>query len=195
MWHAPHKEEIYLKKMLFLFKNSFKELKSVQTITMTGMLIALSVILVFFLNVSISNVLRISFSFLPLAVGGMLYGPAVGGIMGAVSDILGYMIKPTGPFFPGFTFNSLLTGALYGIFLYKSPVKLVRVICVSALITVIVNLLLNPLWLSIMYGNAYIVLLTGRIVKNLVMYPINTALLFFVLKFVERVKTRSSAGR
>ena len=192
MWHAPHKEEIYLGKLIFLFKRSFKELKSIQTITMTGMLIAISVVLVFFFNVSISKVLRISFSFLPLAVGSMLYGPAVGGIMGAVSDILGYVIKPAGPFFLGFTFNKLLTGVLYGIFLYKRPVKLIRVISVSAIITVVVNLLVNPLWLSIMYGDAYIVLLTGRIVKNLVMFPINTALLLFVLKFVERVKMRST---
>ncbi|AUS98618.1 folate transporter [Clostridium thermosuccinogenes] len=159
---------------------------------MSGMLVALNVILTFF-DISLSNVLRISFSFLPLAMGGMLYGPVVGGAMGVVGDILGYLARPDGPFFPGFTLNALLSGALYGLFLYKRPVKLKSVIAVSLLITVSINLLLNPVWLSMMYGNAFIVLLTGRIVKNVIMFPINTALLFAALKLVERVKIRSNS--
>ncbi|PNT91669.1 folate transporter [Clostridium thermosuccinogenes] len=159
---------------------------------MSGMLVALNVILTFF-DISLSNVLRISFSFLPLAMGGMLYGPVVGGAMGVVGDILGYLARPDGPFFPGFTLNALLSGALYGLFLYKRPVKLKSVIAVSLLVTVSINLLLNPVWLSMMYGNAFIVLLTGRIVKNVIMFPINTALLFAALKLVERVKIRSNS--
>ncbi len=178
-----------MNNLIWLMKASTKELNRVPTISVTGMLIAISVVLSFF-NLVISNVLQISFSFLPLAAGGMLYGPVVGGIMGALSDVLGYFVRPNGPFFPGFTLNALISGALYGCFLYKKPVTLKRVILVSVLITIIVNMLLNPLWLSMMYGNAFIVLFTGRIIKNLVMLPINTSLLYSILKLVERIKIR-----
>jgi ECF transporter S component (folate family) len=181
-----------LKILIWKLKSSLDEFGNARTIAMSGMLVALNVILTFF-DISLSNVLRISFSFLPLAMGGMLYGPVVGGAMGVVGDILGYLARPDGPFFPGFTLNALLSGALYGLFLYKRPVKLKSVIAVSLLITVSINLLLNPVWLSMMYGNAFIVLLTGRIVKNVIMFPINTALLFAALKLVERVKIRSNS--
>ncbi|MEG6612713.1 folate family ECF transporter S component [Pseudoclostridium thermosuccinogenes] len=181
-----------MKILIWKLKSSLDEFGNVRTIAMSGMLVALNVILTFF-DISLSNVLRISFSFLPLAMGGMLYGPVVGGAMGVVGDILGYLARPDGPFFPGFTLNALLSGALYGLFLYKRPVKLKSVIAVSLLITVSINLLLNPVWLSMMYGNAFIVLLTGRIVKNVIMFPINTALLFAALKLVERVKIRSNS--
>lgn len=170
-------------------KSSAKELNSVSTVSVTGMLVAISVVLSFF-TLAISNVLQISFSFLPLAAGGMLYGPVIGGIMGVLSDVLGYFVRPNGPFFPGFTLNALISGAIYGFFLYKRPVTLKRVVIVSVLITIVVNMLLNPLWLSMMYGNAFIVLFTGRIIKNLVMLPINTALLVSILKLVERIKIR-----
>ncbi len=182
-----------MNKLIWQLKSSLKELSNVRTISVTGMLIAISIMLSFF-KLVISNVLQISFSFLPLAMGGMLYGPVVGGIMGVVSDILGYFARPNGPFFPGFTLNALLSGALYGFFLYRKPVTMKRVVIVSALVTVIVNLLLNPVWLSIMYGHAFIALLTGRIVKNVVMFPINTALLFSILKFVERIKIQDRVG-
>ncbi|WP_242973478.1 folate family ECF transporter S component [Clostridium thermosuccinogenes] len=181
-----------MKILIWKLKSSLDEFGNARTIAMSGMLVALNVILTFF-DISLSNVLRISFSFLPLAMGGMLYGPVVGGAMGVVGDILGYLARPDGPFFPGFTLNALLSGALYGLFLYKRPVKLKSVIAVSLLVTVSINLLLNPVWLSMMYGNAFIVLLTGRIVKNVIMFPINTALLFAALKLVERVKIRSNS--
>lgn len=176
-----------MKKLVWQVKSSAKELSRVSTISVTGMLVAISVMLSFFTLV-ISNMLQISFSFLPLAACGMLYGPVVGGIMGVLTDVLGYFVHPNGPFFPGFTLNALVSGVFYGFFLYKKSISLKNVIIVSALITIVVNLLLNSLWFSIMYGNAFSVILAGRIIKNLVMFPINTFLLFSLLKVVQSVR-------
>jgi len=154
-----------VKRLVWLIRSSTNEMKSVSTISVAGMLVAISVVLSF-VKIVFSPVLEISFSFLPLAAGGLLYGPVVGGVMGMLSDVLGYFVRPNGPFFPGFTLNALISGALYGFFLYKKPVSLKRVIIVSALITVLINLLLNSVWFSMMYGDAFIVLLTGGIVKK-----------------------------
>ncbi|MGB9578028.1 MAG: folate family ECF transporter S component [Halothiobacillaceae bacterium] len=182
-----------MKKQLLLIKSSMNELKSVSTISVAGMLVAIGVALSF-VKIVLSPVLEISFSFLPLAAGGLLYGPVVGGIMGILGDVLGYFVRPNGPFFPGFTLNALISGVLYGLFLYKKPVTWTRVIVVSALITVFINLGLNSLWLSMMYGKAFVVLLSARILKNAVMFPINTVLLMFLLKFIERFRIRGHAG-
>lgn len=46
----------------------------------------------------------------------MLFGPVVGGIMGGIGDILKFLIKPTGPYFFGYTLNAMLGPVIYGIF-------------------------------------------------------------------------------
>ena len=50
----------------------------------------------------------------------MLFGPVVGGIMGGIGDILKFLIKPTGPYFFGYTLNAMLGPVIYGIFLLSS---------------------------------------------------------------------------
>jgi len=186
---CQNREEARVKQTVNLVRSSAGELARVPTIAAAGMLVAVGVVLSF-TKIVLSPVLEISFDFLPLAAGGLLYGPVVGGIMGVVGDVLGYLVRPNGPFFPGFTLNALVSGSLYGFFLYRRPVTWGRVIAVSAVLTVVINLGLNPLWLSVMYGKAFVVLLTGRLLKNAVMFPINTVLLMTVLKFVERFRLR-----
>lgn len=82
-----------------------------------SLLTAISIILTRFFSYMIPlgglPALRVGFGTIPLIIGGMMFGPIVGGVIGAVSDIVGYMINPMGgAFFPGFT----LTAALYGVF-------------------------------------------------------------------------------
>lgn len=45
---------------------------------------------------------------------GVLLGPVTGAMVGCVSDLLGFMVHPSGPFFPGFTLTQALTGAIPG---------------------------------------------------------------------------------
>ena len=42
----------------------------------------------------------------------MFYGPAATGCVGAVADIIKYMIRPSGPFFIGFTLNEFISGLI-----------------------------------------------------------------------------------
>ncbi len=101
------------------------------------------------------------------------------------------MIAPTGPFFPGFTFNAVLSGMIYGLILYKHPVTVPRVLFSQFLVKVFVNLLLNTYWLSILYGKGFMMMLPARVVSNAVMLPIDTVLTFVILKFVWQLWTRS----
>jgi ECF transporter S component (folate family) len=150
-----------------------------------GMLLALKVVLGMF-TLNVSPVLKIGFSFLPVAAAGMLFGPLAGGMVGALGDIVSYFISPTGPYFPGFTLNAFLAGFLYGLFLYKKNVTFVRTFCAKASVTVCVSFLLNPLWLSVLYSKAFFVILSARIVTNLILLPIDVLLLFGLLKTMKR---------
>ena len=176
-----------MKNWMEQIRSSAHEMKQVSTISVAGLLVAISVVLAFF-KLAITETLQISFAFLPIAGGGMLFGPVVGGIIGAVSDVAGFVMRPTGPFFPGFTISAMVTGALFGQLLYRKPITAKRVLTACILNTVLVNWVLNTLWLSLMYGNGFIILLGARIIKNLIMLPIDTALLFSLLKLFERFR-------
>ena len=71
-------------------------------ISMIGVLVALEIVLSRF-TIHTWN-LKIGFSFVPVVVAAIFYGPLAAGLVGAIGDILSAVLFPVGAFFPGFTF-------------------------------------------------------------------------------------------
>lgn len=167
---------------------STRELKDVRSLTGGALLAALNVVINQF-TIFFSQVLRLGFSFLTVGVSGMLYGPVLTGTIGVVTDILKFIFHSDGSaFFPGFTLNEFLLGFIYGAFFYRKAVTLPRVIAAKLTAMVVINLFLTPLWLSMLYGQAFVALVAARLLKNLIMFPIETAMLYFVLKKVRELR-------
>ncbi len=160
-------------------------IRDVRTLTGSALLITIAVIIDFF-RLVISNLLEISFEFLAYAVAGMLYGPIIGGMVGGISDIIQYIIRPSGPFFPGFTLNAILSGFIFGLFLYDKRITIKRVALAVLVEGIIVTLLLTPIWLSIMYGAKIFAL--PRIIKFVAMFPLRVALIYGAGKVLEKQK-------
>ena len=167
-----------------------KKLKNVQVLTVSAFLLAIATVLGF-LKVPLNPLVELRFAFLPIAVAGSLFGPGIGVIVGMLSDILGYLAKPTGPFFPGFTISSMVSGLLYGAFFYNKKITIGRVVLAELAQSIVISLLINSVNLSILYKNAFPAVLSARVLKTLVMFPINTALLFAVLQLVKRIVPES----
>lgn len=170
-----------------LIKESMKENKKVKSICGCAMLTALNVS-VGALYIPISPTLRIGFSSVFAGVSGMVYGPMLTGFAGVIADTLKYMIRPDGPYFPGFAINEFLTGFIYGCFFYKKKITLPRVIVARAMITIFINLILTSLWLNIMYQSPLFTMI--RLIKNIVMFPVDVAILYFALKGAQRVNLK-----
>lgn len=166
-----------------------EKLSSPKTLTGAAMLVALYTILSIF-TLKISTTWEIGFAWIALAVCGMLYGPLVGGVAGAVGDTLGFIVSPNGGFFPGFTLSAFIMGFLYGLFLYGKPVSLKRILSAELVVIVVCSLVLTPLWLKMMYGTSLIAL--PRIIRTAILYPINSALMYFVLRTIRNFKTRTA---
>lgn len=165
------------------------KLRNTKTITTAGMLIAIGIVLGFF-KFPVNNLIEIRFGSLPIAAAGTLLGPVSAAVVGALTDIGGYLVKPTGAFFPGFTISGILTGIIFGIFLKtndRSRLSIVRIFLAQLAVTVFINILLNSCWLSILYGNGYIAVLIARIPKELIMLPINTLLITAIAKPVRMI--------
>ena len=112
----------------------------------------------------------------------MLFGPVAAALQGAMSDILGFLLKPTGPYFPGFTISAALGGVIYGLFLFESDRKLWQIVLARAVIMVLVNIMLNTLFLTMLYGPSQAALLPVRALKNAMQFPIDCLLLTAVCR-------------
>ncbi len=176
-----------MKKLKTMYADSFRELKDLRNLVTAAMLLALAVILGFY-RIQLTEYVRIGFDNVAKELAGMLFGPGVGCIMGALSDILAYIVKPTGAYFPGFTVSAAVAGIIYGTVLYKKPLSIQRVILANVLVTLIVNLGLNTYWLTMMYGNSFAALLPARIIKQFIMVPIDVAIYYTVAKILLRAK-------
>jgi ECF transporter S component (folate family) len=75
--------------------------------------IALAIILTRLLRVPIPILGDfLNFGCFPIVLSGLMMGPAAGGIVGGVSDVMGYPIGPRAPYFPHFTLTAILSGVL-----------------------------------------------------------------------------------
>lgn len=158
-----------------------------------ALLVALEIILTRFLSIE-TPTLRIGFGFLPVAVMAILYGPWWTGAAGVAGDLIGMTLMPKAAFFPGFTLTAFLTGVFYGLFLHKKEITWLRVLAASAFVNVVCSLGLDTLWLSIMYGDAFLALLPFRLVKAAIMIPLQTVLVYLVWnKGLKKITERPGA--
>jgi riboflavin transporter len=171
-------------KIKDLFISSGKEMKNVKCITLVAMFGAISIVLGSF-SILITENIKLEWTFLPNEFAYYLFGPVVGIFFGAAMDILNNIVKPLGAYFPGFTISAMLKGLIFGLLLYKRPISLKRVVAVNIVRAVFVDLLLNTYWLTILYGNPYYVILPGRVLKLLIMFPVETMLFYLLVKGVE----------
>lgn len=176
--------------------DSAKELKSVYVFTAVAMLLALRVVLGFFANVTLpffGNSVKISGAFLPIAVTGVMFGPVPAALVGALGDIISFIVQPAaGGYFPGFTISGLLTGFIYGFVFYKNNITVMRAIIAWLINMLAVETFLSAFWLYLLYGagqgTPYTVYLTVRFISVGIKCIPEILLIFAVGKLVSKIK-------
>lgn len=164
---------------------SFSELRKTRVLAGSGLLSAIGIALKV-LTIPLSTISRISFVFLSTAIGGYLYGPFIAGFIGIVIDFLGFFFSSGGgAYSPAFTLVAFIGGFIYGCWLYRQPTTLWRTFCAHLCHTILVSFLLNPLILSLLYGNGFWALVLVRIPVNLIMLPLGTFLIYSLQKALQ----------
>ena len=157
-----------------------KQKISIQMITMLAILTALTIIIERLLSIRLPFI-AISFQFIPIVICAILFGPIYTAIMCLASDMIGFFLFPMGSFFPGFSLSAILTGLLYGFFLYKDKhIKTKNILVASFIVNFIINAGLGTFWLYLMMGNSILAYIPMRIVKAVVMFFLEV----FVIKFI-----------
>ncbi len=164
-----------------------KEFKRLDVLIFAALMIALRVTLKS-ISIPIAANLRINVAFFINAFGAMVFGPVVAIAAAAVSDTLGCLLFPSGPYFFPFVFIEIAGSLIFALFLYRTEVTTLRVTLSRFCIDFFVNILLNTpiMWLyyQMVMGKTYKIFDALRIVKNLVMFPLEAVLLVLFLRVV-----------
>lgn len=169
------------------FTESSKALKKVNTIAMTALLIALGIILGQF-SIQVTPTIKIGISFIASQLTAVLFGPVVGGIMGGVSDILKFIIKPTGTFLIGYTVSAILGPMIYGIMLYKKQLTFWRILLSKAVVAVLINLLLGCFWQYHYFGAAFLALIPAKLIQQVIQVPVQSIIFWAVVVTLRKAK-------
>ncbi|MED9821201.1 MAG: folate family ECF transporter S component [Christensenellales bacterium] len=169
------------------FADSLRALSRTRTITTVGLLLAIQMVLSSYGVIELTDSMKVSLAHLALAPTAILFGPVAAGLQGGLSDLLGFLLKPTGPYFPGFTLSAALLGVVYGMLLYKTKQTTWQIIAARLLVCFVINIGLNTLFLTMLYGPSRLATLPLRIVKNLMQLPIDCLLLGAVCRMVRRL--------
>lgn len=188
-------------------KESAKEFGNIKSLVAMAMLLALRLALGYVTNIQLTESIKIGFTIFPTTVACMLFGPVPGLVMGGAADLIGFFLKPTGPFFPGYTLDSMVAGFIYGCFLYRRKrLNPLHVAGALATVTVVVNLCMTTSWIALQYGvkdlslffsdssaawesfaAKFTAIFAGRFLKNAIMYPINVVGVCFCITAVRAI--------
>lgn len=152
-------------------------------------LIALSIILTRLLSVRIAlggvEGIRIGFGGLPIVFAGIAFGPLAGGIVGAVSDLLGYWINPIGAYMPHFTFTAFLTGFIPGVvyYLLRKSNNFWALLAAIGIGQTISSVILVPVFIQMLFGLPLEVTLLPRVIGQAVNIPVYAYLTRVLLNY------------
>ncbi len=180
-------------------------------ITVAALLIAAEIVLNRFASINTMG-LKIGFSFVPPTLAAIMFGPGMSAAVWGLSDLLGAILFPIGPYHPGFTVCAVLMGLLSGLLLNSEPVNIRRekevgtfVFSISrrrvrifpnVVVTVLVNCLIfgltvNTAWVSMLYGSrTYWGWFLYRLGEYAILVPVEIIIIPILLRFGETLKKR-----
>ena len=157
-----------------------------RTLSLAALLTALEIVLSRFLSISAWNT-KIGFAFVPVVLAALLLGPLWAGAVAALADFLGAILFPVGAFFPGFTFTAFLMGLCYGLFLHRKQ-TLPRILGAVAVHQLVLSLLLNTFWISVLYGSPFGPLLLSRLPQCALLAAVQLALIPALVRLLPQLK-------
>ncbi|KJY54970.1 Conserved hypothetical membrane protein [Lactobacillus kimbladii] len=170
---------------------TIKEMLKVELrdLVLLGIIVAMKIILSRF-TVG-TTIVHVSLGFIGSVMLGYLFGPVWGSVGGGISDLVSSaLFGNQGGFFLGFTLSAMIGPFIYGLVFYQKPVKVWRIILATLLVTVFVNIGLNTLWVHLLYGMDFRVVLIQRIPKEAITPWLEMIISYFVLNAISRVKIK-----
>ncbi len=170
---------------LAYWREAAGNLKSTRMLALAAMVVALRAICKM-LEIPLAPGLNINVAAFFNSIGAMVYGPVVGIVGAIVSDPLGYMLHPDGPYFLPYMLVDMSSSLLFGLFFWRRPLTVGRTLGAKFSINLVSNILLTSVitkWYVAFFqlDKVYNLVNMTRIVKNLVLFPVEAILIAVVL--------------
>lgn len=166
------------------WRDAAAELSDTRVLVFAALMIALRVALKG-LGIPLAPNLKINIAFFVNALGAMVFGPVVAVVAACVSDTLGCLIFPSGPYFFPYILEEIAGSLIFALFLYRAKVTPLRVTLSRFSICFFVNILLHaPItywYYQLVLGKSYVLFQLPHILKNLFFFPIESVLLTLFL--------------
>lgn len=146
------------------WREAANSLRNVRCLVFAALMVAAANILSQF-SIPVGESLKISFGFLARATCALVCGPVLGVTYGFVEDILSYVLKPSGVFFPGYTLTTMLGMLIYALCFYRAKLTVTRIF-MAKLLTNVMNVFLGSVWSAVLYSKGYLYYMTSSAVKN-----------------------------
>ncbi|MBE5842437.1 MAG: folate family ECF transporter S component [Butyrivibrio sp.] len=170
-----------------LSPKTMNQLTDTRVMVFCGVMGAIAVVLSSVATIKIGDFLRIGFSSIPNQIVAFLFGPWIGMIFGGAMDIVKFMVHPDGQFNFLFTLVPMVSGLIYGFFLYKRPIKIWNIFLAELLVKIICNLGMNTFFIMLTTGNAFKAIMLPRILTNAGKLPCDVAIMLILLPIINKI--------
>ena len=125
---------------------------------------------------------KLTWGFLARSVCAMVCGPVLGLACGFVEDILGFVLQPTGDFFPGYTLSTMAGVLVYALFFFRRRITVLNLFLANLVVNVAVNALMGSVWSTMVRGGVYWGWFLPSLGKNLLTLLPKTLVLYVLFQ-------------
>lgn len=170
------------------WRSAAEQFGDVKMLTIAALVVALRIAVKPF-SIPIAQGLSISFDGYVNSLGSVVYGPLVGLAVGLISDTVGCIVAPNGPYFPPFALVEMMSSFIFGLFFWKRKITVARSLVAKFTVNFVCNIILTSIfmkWSKYVFSgpaaaDAYNLINGIRVTKNLVMFPLEATLIVIVL--------------
>lgn len=169
---------------------------NLRTWVMLALLAALGSVFSAFLSVELTftgvKTVEVSLTPLPVMLAGILFGPLAGAMVGFVADTAGFFMGvQAGAYNPVFSLTMALFGVIAGLYYLKSQKNTIwKVTLAAATAQLTCSVVLNTLFVWLMYGVPLIALLPTRLLAAAIELPLYAWLLMALVEALRPVVNR-----
>ena len=190
------KSKIFTKQY---WRDASMQLGDIKMLTMAALIVALRVVVKFF-KIPLAPGLNISLDAYVNSLGSIAYGPVVGLLVGAVSDVIGCIVTgQMGEYFLPFILVEMSSSFIFGLFFWRRKINFSRVLTAKFTVNLVSNIVMTSLfnkWYYYLYfgvekAQAYNIINGARIAKNLILFPLEATIIVIVLTAALPVLSRT----
>ena len=158
-------------------------------IVISALMLATFIILDRFISINI-QILALNFSSIAIMLVAIYCGPKYSTLVALLGDLIAALLFPFGSYFVGFTIANAIMGLIYGLFLHKKQEEkkskfILKSIASNVIVLLVVNMAMNTFFIHFMYGKAFWVLFTSRIIPQIILAVLNTILIVVLEKVLK----------